>query len=316
MKTKPMLYLLHLLVALWLALPFTTHAAPSVEVLGYSFGVFTEEDESFNFQPTPEVPLVKGQLFGWVVRLKTDDEEVPVVEEHKLSGPSPEWPDPEDMDVTISEDRSGCIHRFNAVPDEDGMIMNIWEVAEGDPAGVGCFTLKLAGKTVRLPFILVEASEMEPDAPGNHSSTKPYVPEELTSQRASMQKLAAEAAKYLAELNTAQAFTNLRISAARKEGEQAEIEKSERHLRTLEEEQKNMLTGATLLHTAIKEIEEAIRRREAVKEKQGEKAVPTSTSETPEERPSKPRNRKQNRASDDRAKPLQARLSEKNLRPA
>ncbi|MBE2282462.1 MAG: hypothetical protein IAE77_03250 [Prosthecobacter sp.] len=301
-----------LLTALLLAATPGTQAKTPPKVLNCVFGLFTEEKDGINFTPATEVPLIPGQLFGWVMKVETetDIETFPVIEKQVLPEAPNEWPDPQEQDITISEDGKSCVRRFMAEPDEEGVIMSVWVVAEGDPEGVGHFHLQVAeNEGIHLLFALVDGSKAPPK---NANESGSYVPPQLTSQHAAFLALAKQSCSYLAELEMALQFTQMRIKAAEKDGDEADLAKSRQHLQTLKGEHENVKAASILLQSATKEVEQAIQRRKAVRKSAAETDSPAST-EPPKKKPAvAPPARSPNSAPRDRgSQQMQACFSEK-----
>ena len=111
-------------------------AAANMEVVRAEFGLFNLPDSGKPaFVATRRVPLVPGQIYGWVVTVKPTQGEVTWREEFTLPGKPATWggSDP-NASQTISSDRKTSVKEGKVVPDR-GVIANTWTVAPGDPQG-------------------------------------------------------------------------------------------------------------------------------------------------------------------------------------
>ena len=114
-----------------------TPAAAQPEVLDSAFGLFSlGGDGSPPFKPAAVVPLVEGQAYGWIIKLRTDSKQVRWREEFTLPAAPEAWNGATEAGVkhTLSADsRVSVMER--AVEPSGGLIFNSWSVAKGDPAG-------------------------------------------------------------------------------------------------------------------------------------------------------------------------------------
>ena len=279
------MHLKHTLIVFVLALgailsaPLKLHAeAPSsLDVIKKQFGILTEVDDCFNFVPVTKVPLVIGQSFGWLLRVKTDRAKVVVREEQTLAAPPASF-GTGDNASDISSDGRTCITELHLEPDEDGLIYNFWEVAKGDPAGPASFRLFIDDELVAsFKFILVSNNDAQDDkdtaaAPKQkHSPVPPFLEQQLERLKTSL----AASEQYLKGTETAVQITALRVQAARHGDDKAELHTAETHLHTLTEERKNIEASTALLERAVKEMEATIERRDAVAREKA-KAAPAA----------------------------------------
>ncbi|MEO6276523.1 hypothetical protein [Roseateles sp.] len=119
-------------------------AAPAqsqVDVVGSVFGLFKlRSDGTALFEPATVVPLVQGQAYGWMLKLRTDAKQVRWREEFMLPAAPEVWNGaasvPADAGVkhTLSADSRVSIMERVVAP-EGGVLMNSWAVEKGDPAG-------------------------------------------------------------------------------------------------------------------------------------------------------------------------------------
>lgn len=121
--------------------PEVAPAAPQVEVVGSVFGLFNVgSDGSAVFEPAAVVPLVQGQGYGWMLKLRTDAKQVRWREEFVLPAAPAVWNGaasvPADAGVkhTLSSDSRVSVMERVVAP-EGGVVMNAWAIEKGDPAG-------------------------------------------------------------------------------------------------------------------------------------------------------------------------------------
>jgi len=121
--------------------PEAAPAAPQVEVLGSVFGIFNlRSDGTAVFEPAKVVPLVKGQGYGWMLKLRTDARQVRWREEFVLPAAPAVWNGAASVTAdagvkhTVSADSRVSVMERVVAP-EDGLVMNSWAVEKGDPAG-------------------------------------------------------------------------------------------------------------------------------------------------------------------------------------
>ncbi len=94
--------------------------AVQIEFLGNAFGLFDTTGGQMKFSPGGVVPLVEGQAYGWVLRIRTAPAtwgESEPIGTRKLS---------DDARVSITE---------RSVEPINGVLFNSWAVAKGDPPG-------------------------------------------------------------------------------------------------------------------------------------------------------------------------------------
>jgi hypothetical protein len=114
------------------------------------FGLLEQEGSKVvRIKPVDTVPLVTGQAYGWRLHFRTKRETVAVREEFELPVAPKSWDTPPaGTDFKVSPDGRTGITTANAALDE-GMIMNIWQVADGDPPGEYVIRLFVEGKLMR-----------------------------------------------------------------------------------------------------------------------------------------------------------------------
>lgn len=110
--------------------------APDVQMLGGAFGLFSNAvDGPAQFTPATVVPLVEGQGYGWILKLRTSKRQVRWREEFNLPAAPQTWGEREQLGRrSLSEDSRVAITE-RVVEPADGLIYNSWAVAKGDPAG-------------------------------------------------------------------------------------------------------------------------------------------------------------------------------------
>lgn len=107
------------------------------------------EDGTVHFKPADKIPLVPGQAYGWRLRLRTKREIVALREELQLPVAPKTWNSAiPNADFKVSADGRTGITEADAMP-VDGVLMNVWQVAEGDPAGTHVIRLYFERKLVR-----------------------------------------------------------------------------------------------------------------------------------------------------------------------
>lgn len=102
-----------------------------LQIVRAEFGLFNAS----GFVPTKIVPLTEGQVYGWRIVLKTNKAKVRWREEFRLPVVPATWGDAEIKGLSsISEDRRVSVMEREVLP-IDGVIVNSWAVAAGDPKG-------------------------------------------------------------------------------------------------------------------------------------------------------------------------------------
>jgi hypothetical protein len=124
--------------------------APDVLLVSAEFGIVKKaEDGTIQILPAKSIPLVPGQLFGWRLRFHTKREMLALREELVLPAAPKEWSsDDGDPAYKISPDGKTATTEAEVVMD-DGIIQNMWSVADGDPSGDYEIRLFIEGKLVR-----------------------------------------------------------------------------------------------------------------------------------------------------------------------
>lgn len=118
------------------------------------FPVFSGGEESF--VPADRVPNKPGQAYGWVLRVKTDKKAVRWREEFVLPAAPAHWgADAPQAPYTLSPDRKVSVTERTEEP-KDGMLMNLWSVAPGDPSGPHVMRVYVEGEQVRTFGFTVE----------------------------------------------------------------------------------------------------------------------------------------------------------------
>lgn len=100
------------------------------------FGLFNLSDPSnLRFVPSTSVPLWPGQSYGWIIRVRTEKAKIKSGEEFTLPAKPQTWGVNEPVGTrSVSEDgRTSVIER--EVSADQGLILNTWFVAPGDPKG-------------------------------------------------------------------------------------------------------------------------------------------------------------------------------------
>jgi hypothetical protein len=113
-------------------------AAAPLKIIPEELHVVRAEYGLFNasgFVPSNRVPLVKGQTYGWRIVLKTNKTKVRWREEFTLPVAPVTWGDAEAKGMSsVSENRRVSVMEREVTP-VDGVIVNSWAVAAGDPVG-------------------------------------------------------------------------------------------------------------------------------------------------------------------------------------
>lgn len=99
------------------------------------FGLIKQTPEGdLLVEETKRIPNREGVVYGWLIRLNTDREQVTWREEFVLPTAPEQWNTGGEEAITISEDRTTATTE-HTVGVDDGEIANWWGVAEGDPSG-------------------------------------------------------------------------------------------------------------------------------------------------------------------------------------
>jgi hypothetical protein len=118
------------------AAPTERPAQLETEIVRAEFGLFNPpESGKPAFVPATIVPLEQNQLYGWIIRVKTNKEFVKWREVFTLPASPETWGDGERQGLhSISSDRRTSVTEREVKPDKD-IIYNVWTVAPGDPKG-------------------------------------------------------------------------------------------------------------------------------------------------------------------------------------
>jgi len=102
-----------------------------LQVVRAEFGLFNAS----GFVPSNKVPLVEGQTYGWRIVLKTNKTKVRWREQFTLPVAPATWGDAEIKGLNkVSNDKRVSVMEREETP-VDGVIVNSWAVAAGDPVG-------------------------------------------------------------------------------------------------------------------------------------------------------------------------------------
>lgn len=101
-----------------------------IDVEEAAFGVYAANGE---FTETSKVPLVKGQAYGWKLKIKQLEPNAKIKwkEEFTLPLAPQQWGGDKSG---VSKDKKTCVTEREEVP-VSGWIGHGWDVAEGDPEG-------------------------------------------------------------------------------------------------------------------------------------------------------------------------------------
>lgn len=111
-------------------------AVANIKVVRAYFGLFdTNSSGKLSFKKSNRIPLVAGQLYGWIIVLKSDKSTVRLREEFRLPLAPKTWgKENTEENNTVSPD--GKLHITEREVDvSKGVITNAWGVAPGDPDG-------------------------------------------------------------------------------------------------------------------------------------------------------------------------------------
>jgi hypothetical protein len=104
------------------------------EVISSDFGLLRYSEDPV-FLPSKTVPLVPGQAYGWIIKLRTDKPEIKWREEFVLPSKPATWGPPGPIGTrTTSHDGRTTITEQTVAP-EEGTIYHFWTVDPGDPEG-------------------------------------------------------------------------------------------------------------------------------------------------------------------------------------
>lgn len=104
---------------------------PDVEIVRAEFGVYKNIVNKRLFVPVNTVPLIVGQEYGWRVEIKTKKPMIKWREEFTLPAAPVTWGN---VEHTVLKDRRVSVME-REVSTSEGIILNTWSVAKGDPAG-------------------------------------------------------------------------------------------------------------------------------------------------------------------------------------
>jgi len=119
----------------WCAEPESS--SPAVDVVRAEFGTFPGPGTTETaFTATRVVPLVSGQPYGWIALVKPTQVKVHWREEFTLPAAPDTWAGEAQPNTSqsVSADRRTSITEGEEIPTQ-GVIMRVWSVAPGDPAG-------------------------------------------------------------------------------------------------------------------------------------------------------------------------------------
>ncbi len=138
-----------------LALPAVSLAqspAPSsapAEIVNSAFGLFqVDANSQASFHATSVVPLIEKQSYGWVMRVKTDKATVHYREEFTLPAAPKTWGTESSPDIRVRGDQLTSVTERDVEP-KNGVILNVWNVAAGDPSGHYVIKVTVDGAAVR-----------------------------------------------------------------------------------------------------------------------------------------------------------------------
>lgn len=124
-----------LLLALSLATIACGNPDPTAEteIVRSDFGVFSRTDTEMSFRPATLLNLSDQPEYGWVMQVKTDRATVHWREEFMLPAPPTNW-GTEGFNTQVSQDARTAVTERDVEP-ANGLILNSWKVAPGDPKG-------------------------------------------------------------------------------------------------------------------------------------------------------------------------------------
>jgi hypothetical protein len=126
-----------LLLALSLATVACGDPAPgqaaNTEIVRSDFGVFSRTETELSFRPATTFNLSDQPEYGWVMQVKTDRPTVHWREEFTLPAPAAQW-STEGFNTQVSQDAKTAVTERDVEP-ANGLILNAWKAAPGDPKG-------------------------------------------------------------------------------------------------------------------------------------------------------------------------------------
>ena len=122
------------------AVTYPAQINKEVRVENGIFGVITDEAQN-TFLRSNLVPNRKGQIYGWILLVKTDKEDVLLREELVLPSRG-NWSTENELKVS-ADGRVGVLERRARVV--DGKVSNWWSIADGDPTGEHLISISLDG---------------------------------------------------------------------------------------------------------------------------------------------------------------------------
>jgi len=140
--------------ALALAFPATSLAEPpapagAAQIVSSAFGIFqVDANNQPSFQPANVVPLIEKQSYGWIIQVKTDKATVHYREELSLPAAAKTWGTEGSADIKVGQDQRTSVTERDVTP-KNGIILNVWNVAAGDPAGHYIIKVTVDGSGVR-----------------------------------------------------------------------------------------------------------------------------------------------------------------------
>lgn len=106
-------------------------APEALHIVRAEFGLFNAS----GFVPSSRVPLIEGQTYGWRIVVKTNKSKVRWREEFTLPVAPATWGDAEAKGLnTVSDNKRVSVMECEQTP-VDGVMVNSWAVAAGDPVG-------------------------------------------------------------------------------------------------------------------------------------------------------------------------------------
>jgi hypothetical protein len=132
--------------------------APGLVLVSAEFGLIEQSpDGAVIIKAADTIPLTTGQAYGWRLRFRTQREGAALREELELPIAPKVWNSPlSGQGFKVSPDGRTGITELDAEFNE-GVLMNAWQVADGDPTGDHVLRLYVEGKLVRTFKFKVEA---------------------------------------------------------------------------------------------------------------------------------------------------------------
>jgi hypothetical protein len=112
--------------------PVPGPAAPT-EIVRSDFGVFLRTEKEMSFTPATTLNLSDQPEYGWVMQVKTDRPTVHWREEFTLPTSAAHW-GTEGFNTQVSQDAKTAVTERDVEP-ANGLILNAWKAAPGDPKG-------------------------------------------------------------------------------------------------------------------------------------------------------------------------------------